>query len=106
MFDTTKTVTLDGVVQDFEWANPHSEIIVLITPPGAKAPERWRVELSSPANLSRQHWTPDILKPGDKVDIDIHPAQDGSKDGAFAGGRDVTTHTRLKGGQLSEVGCC
>lgn len=81
MFDSTKQVVLDGVVRDFQWTNPHSWI-QLIVPENGQAVE-YGIEMGSPNNYSRQGWSRNSLKPGDRIKLTIHPRKDGSKGGSF-----------------------
>ncbi len=82
MFDQSKTVTLKGVVKEFQWSNPHV-VIWVYTAPASGPPELWSVELTSPGNLSRQGWSRQSLKAGDKVAVDIAPLRDGEHGGGF-----------------------
>jgi hypothetical protein len=83
MYDQTRIVTLKGTMKSFEWANPHSLILVLV-PLAAGDPELWSVELpTSPGNLSRLGWSRRSLNPGDKVAIDINPLRDGRHGGSL-----------------------
>ena len=82
MFDATKVVTLKGTVKDFQWTNPHV-VIFVVTDPAQGAPEEWSVELTSPGNLTRQGWTRQEFKPGDKVSVDVNPLRDGGHGGGF-----------------------
>jgi hypothetical protein len=80
MFDVDKSVTLNGVIKEFQWTNPHAWIqIVAPGPNGATA--EWSIECSSPNTLSRQGWKPSMLKPGDKVTIVANPMKDGTNAG-------------------------
>ena len=80
MFDRDKPVAISGVVKDFQWANPHVWIQVMV--PDAKGtPQEWGVECTSVNFLRRQGWEKDSLKPGDKVKLMIFPLKDGSKGG-------------------------
>jgi hypothetical protein len=106
MFDYTRIVMLDAVVQSFAWSNPHASLSLLAQAPGGAAPEPWSVELSSPLNLKRAGWSPDSLKPGDKVRIQIHPSRETPREGAFEQARNLTSGKLLKGGGLTEAGCC
>ena len=83
MYDQAKLVTLNGTIKDFQWSNPHSVIFVLLG--GAGRPDDlWTVELpTSPGNLSRMGWSKHSLKPGDKVNIDVHPLRDGHHGGSL-----------------------
>jgi hypothetical protein len=82
MFDQTRTVSLNGVVNVFEWTNPHAFIEVDVAAPSGQA-ERWSVEMNSPNNLKRQGWNRFSIKPGDKVTLVINPLRDGKKGGLF-----------------------
>ena len=83
MFDTTKTVTLNGTVKDFQWTNPHVVLWVLAETADGAAPEEWTVELTSPGNLTRMGWSRHSLTAGDKVAIEISPLRDGTHGGSL-----------------------
>ena len=91
MFDRSKTVTLNGVVRQFQWTNPHSWI-QLTVPGEAGATEEWSIEMGSPFELLRVGWTTTTVKAGDKVSIQIHPVKDGTKGGGFVSGADADGH--------------
>jgi hypothetical protein len=78
MFDQTKQVTINGIVRDFQWTNPHAFIEV----EDAQG-KTWGVELNSPNNLVRQGWKRTVLAPGDKVSVVINPLRDGRPGGLF-----------------------
>lgn len=99
MFDKVKTVTLTGVVRDFQWSNPHA-VITVYAAEGEATPELWSIELTSPGNLTRQGWTRQELKPGDKVVMVINPLRDGERGGAFLQVTFTATGKLIKGGQL------
>jgi len=83
MFDQNKRVTLVGTVKEFQWANPHCWIQVLVSDsnkPDA-APVEWGVEMDSPVALMRRGWKKETLKPGDKVTVVINPLRDGQLGG-------------------------
>ena len=39
------------------------------------------IELSSINIIARKRWSKSVLKPGDKIDVSIHPMRDGSMAG-------------------------
>lgn len=83
MFAHDKVVTINGVVKEVHWANPHVGIYVYGTVSG-EAPALWVIEMTSPGNLVRAGgWTRNSVKPGDKVTIDMAPLRDGKKGGAL-----------------------
>lgn len=82
MFDRTKETTLVGVVEEFQWTNPHSWIELNVTNPDGSV-DKWSIELNSPNNLARQGWHSNSLKPGDKISVIVWPLRSGEKGGLF-----------------------
>jgi hypothetical protein len=76
-FDGQKTVSLDGVVKEFQFVNPHG-LIRLIVRNKDGTTEEWRVETNSPSILRRRGWTTESLKIGEMVTVDGWPARDNS----------------------------
>jgi len=80
MFDRDKTVTMTGIVREFEWANPHVWIHMMV-PDASGKPIEWSFEMQAIAQDMAGGWRPDSVKPGDKVSIDFHPLKDGTRGG-------------------------
>ena len=81
MFDREKVYVWEGVVKKFDWANPHTHIIVEV-PAGAKDPRTvgtWDIEGAAPNIMGRQGWNKASYKPGDKIVVVGQPMRDGSK---------------------------
>jgi hypothetical protein len=77
-FDTTQTMVVEGTLMRASWRNPHSLFVVqgkLVN--GAGAEQEWLVEGPSPAQLTRNGWTNDVSKVGDKVTFTGRPRRDG-----------------------------
>ena len=81
MFDTSKELTLDGTVGDFQWTNPHSFVQLTVTENGQ--PVEYSIEGMSPNGLARHGWTHHSIKVGDKLKIVINPLKDGTRGGSF-----------------------
>lgn len=82
MFDTTKPVSLEATVKELQWTNPHAWLPV--TAPDAKGKiVEWSVELGSPNMLSRSGLKTTSFTSGEKLQIVIYPARDGSIGGAL-----------------------
>jgi hypothetical protein len=81
-YDSSKTVSVTGVVDEFIWANPHSQLYVNVTDPQGNV-VRWGVEMNSPGVLARAGWTRRKLKAGDKVTVTVHPSLAGTPVGVF-----------------------
>src|ERR1700683_3940930 len=84
-FDTSKPITLEGVVTRIDWENPHVHYYLDVTGPDGTV--NWACETGGPARLARRGWTHDSLKVGDKVTVRGYLAKDGSH---AADGRQVT----------------
>jgi len=80
MFDREKSVTMTGVVKEFEWTNPHVWIHVMVADASGK-PVEWSFEMQAIATNAALGWRADSVKPGDKVSVDFHPLKDGSRGG-------------------------
>ena len=52
MYDLEHPTTVEGVVREFHWVNPHSSVTLVKGAPGA-AQEVWVIEMTSPGNLTR-----------------------------------------------------
>ena len=82
MFDNSKVLTLEGVVKEFQWTNPHTWTQLLVRNDQGLT-EEWGIEGSSINGLAREGWKRTSLKPGDKVTVTIHPLKSGEKGGSF-----------------------
>ena len=77
-FDTTRDVTLVGVVKRFEWTNPHSFLYIDVPEDQGKTTE-WSIEFGAIGQLIRAGWTRDSFKPGDKVKVVGNARKDATK---------------------------
>jgi hypothetical protein len=94
--DRTKTVTVEGVVKEFKWANPHSWLDVEV-PNSKGSTDLWSFEMNPPAYLVRSGWKSSTVKAGDKVKVVGRPFMNGDPGGIFVS---VT----LPGGQTLAAG--
>jgi hypothetical protein len=99
-FDMSKTITLSGVVKEFQWINPHSWIQMMVTDASGSAVE-WSIEMNSPSSLVRQGWKPKTLKPGDQITIITHPLRDGRPGGSLVSAT-LPDGTRIGGSPTGE----
>lgn len=76
-YDTTKSVTVKGVITDFQFVNPHVLIVLEVKDETGKT-KRWSGELTSPNRLYRLGWSKSIIKPGDTLTIEGYPTKSGS----------------------------
>jgi len=83
MFDRDNQVDLEGVVQEFRFANPHTFIYLAVKQDDGST-VIWSLEGQSPSTLVRDGWTNKTLKPGDEIKMRIAPLRSGAPGGAFA----------------------
>ena len=81
MFDSQKTVTLQGTVKTFQWSNPHCWIQLLVQRDGVT--QEWSVEMAATTELYRSGWRPHTLQAGENVTIVARPMRDGSPGAQF-----------------------
>ncbi len=80
--DTTKTVSLEGTVKTFKWANPHSYLEIEVTNAKGVA-EIWNLEMMPPSYLIPAGWKSSTVKSGDKVKFSARPMKNGDPGGLF-----------------------
>ena len=81
-FDLSRTVTLRGTVQTFEWTNPH--VWVWVSVPGAGGDVVvWGVESGPPVILHRSGFSRYSFRAGDRLTMIIHPLKSGQHGGQF-----------------------
>ena len=76
MFDDKKTVTVEGVVKEFQLTNPHSWLLVDVTDKTGKV-VTCGFEAEGPSTLRRAGIKPSDLRPGTKLTITGNPMKDG-----------------------------
>ena len=95
--DRTKTVTVEGTVKQFKWANPHCWLEVMV--PNAKGgTDLWNFEMNPPPYLVRTGWKSTSVKAGDKVKVTGRPFVNGDPGGIFVSVT-LSDGTVLAGGQ-------
>jgi hypothetical protein len=74
-YDSTKPISIKGVVRKLAWVNPHAYIYVDVKDPGGKV-VTWAFEILSPNALARQGWNSTSLKFGDEISVEGYLAKD------------------------------
>jgi hypothetical protein len=80
IFDHTRTHTLKGTVQSFQWTNPHGYIDLAVAE-GLPGVDRYTVELTSINMLRRAGWKSSDVKAGDEVIAIVAPLLNGEHGG-------------------------
>ncbi len=84
-FDPSRSLTLQGIVKEFRWTNPHAFIELSMKGDEGRA-EEWSIEMDSLDHLARAGWRADTLTPGDAVSLVVHPMRDGTEGGRYVSG--------------------
>ena len=76
-FDTTKTLTLQGTVTEWIWANPHC-FLKFDAKDDSGTVRNWVVETGNPTDMSRSGWARSSFKVGDVVTVTLQPVKSGA----------------------------
>ena len=76
MFDDKKEITVEGVVKEFQYTNPHSWLLVDVTSPDGTV-TTWGFEAEGPTTLMQAKIRRSDFAPGTKITISGHPMKDG-----------------------------
>ncbi|MEP7247559.1 MAG: DUF6152 family protein [Gammaproteobacteria bacterium] len=84
MFDRTRVIEINGVVQELSWTNPHASFRVAVADKKGET-QVWAIEMNGVSNLIQEGWKRSTLKPGDKVSVKVNPLRDGRPGGWYIG---------------------
>ena len=73
-YDTNQQVTLEGVVAQFQFINPHP-FVVMEVKPAAGGAQQWRLEMDNRSELVQVGMTNQTLKQGDRIVVTGNPAR-------------------------------
>ena len=76
MFDEEKEVTVQGVVKEFQYTNPHSWLLVDVTNADGTV-TTWGFEAEGPSTLMQRRIRRSDFSPGTKLTITGRPMKDG-----------------------------
>jgi hypothetical protein len=82
MFEAVKTITVEGVVKQFQYTNPHSWLLVDVKNKDGSV-TTWGFEAEGPSTLQRAGIRPSDFAVGTKLKITGHPMKDGSPAAAW-----------------------
>jgi hypothetical protein len=83
-YDTSKMMTAEGTVTEFQWRNPHVYVMYDVKDAQGNI-VNWGAETHAPVVCENQDgWSKSTLKPGDKITISIFPSKIGTPRGLLA----------------------
>ena len=74
MYDQSRRVTLDGVIAQYQFVNPHPFVVVDVTMNGAT--QSWKAELDNRWELQNIGMTPTTFNAGDRIVVSGSPGRD------------------------------
>jgi hypothetical protein len=77
-YDSTKKVTLSGVITKVEWTNPHAHFYLDVTDSSGNV-VNWNLEGFPPGAMTRIGWTRNMIQVGDHVTVVAYLARDSTK---------------------------
>ena len=78
IYDSSKQMTLEGVVAEFQFVSPHPIVVIEVVGRGGDK-ESWRLEMDNRGELSAVGMRADTLKKGDRVVVRGGVARDQSR---------------------------
>lgn len=82
MFDQSRTVTLEGVVKEFQYTNPHSWLLVDVTDENGEV-TTWGFEAEGPSTLARAGIRKSTIPVGARITVTGSPMRDGRPAATF-----------------------
>lgn len=82
MFEPVKTVTVTGVVKEFQYTNPHAWLLVAVMGSGGGV-TTWAFEMGELSGLTQAGIHKQDFMPGTQVTVTGHPMKDGRTAGSF-----------------------
>ena len=80
MFDMQNSVTVEGVIKEFQFTNPHTWLLIDVTGKDGKV-VTWGFENESPNQLQREGIRRSDLPPGTRVKVTADPLKSGEPGG-------------------------
>ena len=106
-FDSTKLVTVTGVISDLAFVNPHAYVYVDVTDENGEV-ATWNCEMRASSVLRRSGWTPEMFANGTNVYIEGVAARRDPQGCyieriSFNGGPAIERYAQLDDTQISEL---
>ena len=96
VYDLVQSITVSGTVTEFQFVNPHTQILFEVTGEDGSI-VTWLAGMSSSLGLGQNEgWTRETIKPGDEITITGSPARNDAPS-IWVGEIDVNGEPMLKG---------
>ncbi len=71
-YDSKQRVTIEGIIAQFQFVNPHPFVTMDVTQAGST--QHWRIEMDNRSELAQVGMTGETLKHGDRIVVTGNPA--------------------------------
>lgn len=99
-FDNTKPVSIEGVITEFQFVNPHAWVYLDVTNQDGSV-DNWNCELGAASNYRRQGWTEQTFAVGESIKIEGIAARRDPVGCSFQSGTLPDGTTIARGGQIT-----
>ena len=79
-YDLSKELTVNGVVVEWIWQNPHC-LLRFDAKDDRGATRTWTVEAQNPTSMTQRGWSRRMFNVGDSVTVSLHPERAGEPTG-------------------------
>ena len=83
-YDRNQSKSVEGVVKEFRFVNPHARLLLLVQGSDGSMKE-WDFEGGGVRRLQSRGLTADTISKGDKITVSYNPMRNGSTGGFFLG---------------------
>ena len=101
-FDRDQEVTIEGVIRDFKFVNPHGRLLLDVINESGGA-EVWDCELNVAASAARNGWTTDLFQAGQRITVKGLAARRNERECYYQSGV-LSDGTRIGRGEQIEGG--
>jgi hypothetical protein len=106
VYDAQRTVTVQGVVTEFRFINPHALMSIDVTDEAGRV-VKWTVEFDGRLNLTEGGWTERSIVVGERIAVSGNPTHTNSPRMFFrklvrADGTEVVRHQDTRGATIDE----
>ena len=84
IYDRGQSKTVEGVVKEFRFANPHARILLIVASADGTTKE-WDFEGGGVRRLTERGISVNTIAKGDRITVSFNPMRDGSARGLFVG---------------------
>jgi hypothetical protein len=92
VYDRGVSRTIEGVVKDYDFANPHVRLTVIVNNSDGSKTD-WEFESSNVSRMMSRGFNRVSARIGDKITVHYNPMRNGAAGGFFTGFTDSRGHT-------------